>query len=223
MPCRRPQSAQGPTLNCPGTVAAPLPCGPVPALKLRHCHTATLPRGTSAPATCRQPSSGAVQSGCAHAPAALPVVAKICKVRRLHQVCHCYGFHILSGGTPYKSAALVFSQSPQPIHCHTGHVPISSDFSHKSAKSAGHIRRFIHCHVLLIPIKPGGLQYRIAAPMPDAFPHTFSQIPTGRSSPHAFSADPPYNPQAPRNPTPNPERPATGAANPQPTLDMIRN
>ena len=40
---------------------------------------------------------------------------------------------------------------------------------------------------------------------PDAFPHT-------------FSADPPYNPQAPKNPTPNLERPATGHANPQPTL-----
>ena len=36
--------------GCSDAAAAPLPCGSVPALKLRHCHTTTLPRGTSAPA-----------------------------------------------------------------------------------------------------------------------------------------------------------------------------
>ena len=218
--------------GCSGAVAAPLPCGPVPALKLRRCHATTLSRGTSAPATCRQPSSSAVQSGGAHALAALPVVAKIHKARRSRQVCHCYRFHILSGGTPYKSAALVFSQSPQPIHCrHIGHVSIPFYISNKSAKSAGHIRRFIHCHVLLIPIKSDGLPYDSAAShtqavspygiavspyshTPDAFFHTFSQILTGRPSPHTFSADPPYNSQAPKNPTPNPERPAAGLRKP---------
>ena len=69
-----------------------------------------------------------------------------------------------------------------------------------------------------LPIRPGGFPYAGAVPMPDAFPHTFWQIPTGRLSPHTFSADPPYNPQAPKNPTPNPERPATGPANPQPIM-----
>ena len=53
---------------------------------------------------------------------------------------------------------------------------------------------------------------------PDAFPHTLHQISIGRPSPHTFSADPPYNPQAPKNPNPNPKRPASGAADPQPTL-----
>ena len=53
---------------------------------------------------------------------------------------------------------------------------------------------------------------------PDAFPHTLHQISIGRPSPHTFSADPPHNPQAPKNPNPNPERPASGAADPQPTL-----
>ena len=41
---------------------------------------------------------------------------------------------------------------------------------------------------------------------PDAFPHT-------------FSADPPYNPQAPKNPTPNPERPAFSA----PQMSALRH
>ena len=185
--------------GCSGAVAAPLPCGPVPALKLRHCHTTTLSRGTSAPATCRQPSSSAVQSGgaralaapvpwrrpCpggARALAALPAVTKIHKVRRSRQVCHCCGFPILSGGTPYKSAALVFSQSPQPIHCrHIGHVSISFYISTKSAKSAGRIMWFIHCHVLLIPIKSDDLPYRAAASRQNSRKYAKS---AGRTSSH---------------------------------------
>ena len=47
---------------------------------------------------------------------------------------------------------------------------------------------------------PYGIAVSPYSHTPDAFPHT-------------FSADPPYNPQAPKNPTPNPERPATGPAN----------
>ena len=39
-----------------------------------------------------------------------------------------------------------------------------------------------------LPIRPGGLPYAGAVPMPGAFPHTFWQIPTGRLSPHTFSA-----------------------------------
>ena len=46
-----------------------------------------------------------------------------------------------------------------------------------------------------LPIRPSGLPYAGAVPMPDAFPHT-------------FSADPPYNHQAPKNPTPISPRPA---------------
>ena len=34
-----------------------------------------------------------------------------------------------------------------------------------------------------LPIRPGGLPYAGAVPMPSAFPHTFWQIPTGRPSP----------------------------------------
>ena len=90
--------------GCSGAVAAPLPCGPVPALKLRHCHTPTLPRGASAPATCRQPSSSAVRSGGVRALAEPPAVAKICKVRRSRQVCHWGRLPMRSGGLPYAGA-----------------------------------------------------------------------------------------------------------------------
>ena len=43
-------------------------------------------------------------------------------------------------------------------------------------------------------ISPYGIAVFPYGHTPDAFPHTFWQIPTGRPSPHTFSADPPYNP-----------------------------
>ena len=163
--------------GCSGAVAAPLPCGPVPALKLRHCHTPTLPRGTSAPATCRQPSGSAVRSGGARALAALPAVAKIRKARRSRQVRHWGRLPMRSGGP------------------HAGPPPPAKIHENMQSPQAATVPIFRVLMRFWLPIRPGGLPYAGAVPMPDASPHT-------------FSADPPYNPQAPRNPTPNPERPA---------------
>ena len=109
-----------------GAVTAPLPCGPVPALKLRHCHTATPSSGTSAPATCRQPSSGAVRSCGAHALAALPAVAKTCKVRGSRQVRHWSRLPMRPGGLPYAGAVPMPDAFPHTFSAvpHTGHLPI---------------------------------------------------------------------------------------------------
>ena len=113
-----------------GAVAAPLPCGPVPALKLRHCHTTTLPKGTSTPATCRQPSGSAVQSSGAHVLAALPAVAKMCKARRSRQACHWGRLPIRSGGLP-----ICRRRFPYPVAfpiCFRG-SPCDSTASHTQA------------------------------------------------------------------------------------------
>ena len=142
-----------------GAVVAPLPCGPVPALKLRHCHIATPSRGTSAPATCRQPSSGAVRSGGAHALAALPAVAKTCKVRGSRQVCHWGRLPMRPGGP------------------HAGPPPPAKIHENVQSPQAATVPIFRVLVRFWLPMRPGGLPYAGAVPMPDAFPHTFSAVP----------------------------------------------
>ena len=145
--------------GCSDAAAAPLPCGSVPALKLRHCHTTTLPRGTSAPATRRQPDSSAVQSGGAHVLAALPVVAKMCKVRRSCQVCH-------------------WGRPPHAVRRppNTG-LPLSTKFM--KTKSAGHTPLFhswFSCD-FRSPYSRAVSHTLALFPMPVEFPHTFSRLP----------------------------------------------
>ena len=49
-----------------------------------------------------------------------------------------------------------------------------------------------------LPMRPGGLPYAGAVPMPDAFPHTFSAVPHTGHLPTRFSVDPQYHTQAPK-------------------------
>ena len=102
------------------------------------------PKGTSTPATCRQPSSSAVQSSGAHALAALPAVAKMCKV------CHWGRLPIRPGGLPmyrrrfpYPVAFPIrYRGSPcDSTASHTGHLPIryrGSPIRFDRSPQAGH-------------------------------------------------------------------------------------
>ena len=233
--------------GCSGAVAAPLPCGPVPALKLRHCHATTLFRGTSAPATCRQPSSGAVQSGGAHALAALPAVAKICKARRSRQVCHWGRLPMRSGGPhagpPPPAKIHENMQSPQaatvptfrvlmrfwlPMRSggpHAGPPPPAKIHENMQSPQAATVPTFRVLMRFWLPIRPGGLPYAGAVPMPDTFPHTFSRPPHATTrlhiSPYVLRGSPiPLSSSI--NPTPIPPRPAHRAStNAQPTNQSI--
>ena len=153
-----------------------------------------------------------------------PVVAKIRQVRRSRQVCHPGRLPIQSGGPhagPSPPAKIHENpQSPQAAVCfhilffmrflfpiRPGGLPYAGAVSHVlwhfPCLVAFPIRfRGFPCDSAAShtqAISPYGIAVFPYGHTPDAFPHTFWQIPTGRPSPHTFFADLPYNPQALKN------------------------